>query len=120
MIEFQPSTQAMRLCTVPGCGIAFTGRACPEHAYKRKGAQHWRKAYGNGWERARADYLLGTSMAQQWHYACCEDCLARGTRTRAVEVHHRLKIAMGGSRYDHRNLMALCVACHRIRTERGE
>ena len=113
---------AFRLCTVPGCGALFSGRACPEQHAKRTGARHWRKVYGDGWEVARKQYLLQVAMAQQWHHPCCEDCLATpaSTRTRAVEVHHRIKVAEGGSRYDPANLMALCSACHRVRTERGE
>ena len=50
---------------------------------------------------------------------CCEDCLPRITP--AVDVHHIRRISEAPwLRLELSNLMALCKACHAVRTARGE
>ncbi|MEG1520239.1 MAG: HNH endonuclease signature motif containing protein [Clostridia bacterium] len=49
----------------------------------------------------------------------CEDCLKKGKKTLAMDVHHIVPIADDFSkRLDYNNLVCLCVSCHNLRHKR--
>lgn len=51
----------------------------------------------------------------------CEDCLAVGRTTPAVDIHHVRKVVDAPElRLDRANRRRLCKACHEARTARGE
>lgn len=67
------------------------------------------KKYGRAWKRIRDKYVR--------EHPFCEGCLSKGILTETEEVHHKLKLAKGGT-HDKNNLIALCKTCHaKIHTE---
>lgn len=88
------------------CQRAHSG-PCPK---RRKSARE--RGYDAVWERFRLVFLAETPL--------CGDCLATGRTTAATDVHHLHKLADGGRRLDRLNCVALCHACHSVRTRRGE
>lgn len=62
------------------------------------------------WRAFRKAYLA--------QHPLCADCLP--VVTAATDVHHVVKLRDGGDQYDPGNCMALCHACHAVRTGRGE
>lgn len=79
-------------------------------ATKRKTA-----ARGYGWEyqKFRRFFLQLQPL--------CEDCKANDRVEYATEIHHKIKVAIAPHRnIDPDNVLALCEACHRVRTDKGE
>jgi len=62
-----------------------------------------RARYGPEWRRIRERFLASHPL--------CESCKGNGRLTPATEVHHKVKIADGGT-HDGTNLQALCRVCH--------
>jgi 5-methylcytosine-specific restriction protein A len=97
------------LCSTPGCHqIVLTGPGkCPEHA---RGWDRWRQTpegqrrgvgYSHSWRKVRDAYI--------GEHAVCERC-----GRPAAEVHHRDgRHPSERGANDWRNLMAVCVGCHR-------
>ena len=108
-------------CAYPGCPalVEAGDRYCDEHrketgrTYERYGRDPTtRKRYGKEWRRIRGIYIKAHPL--------CEKCLKEGRAVRAVEVHHRIPLADGGT-HDEHNLQALCKECHsKIHAERGD
>ena len=99
-----------RPCAHPGCPALADGQYCPEHQklanrqyeqYIRDPATHAR--YGKAWRRARARHLAAHPL--------CETCKEAGRLVSATTVHHRVKLADGGSHVP-ANLQSLCKGCH--------
>lgn len=102
--------QPARPCSFPGCPALVNGRYCPAHQkeinrrynqYERDPAS--RERYGAEWRRIRERFIAAHPL--------CELCKGRGRLTPATEVHHKAKIADGGTN-DEENLQALCRKCH--------
>ena len=102
--------QPKRPCSFPGCPALVDGRYCPAHQkvidkrynqYQRDPATASR--YGPEWRRIRERYIAAHPL--------CEACKGNGRLTPATEVHHKVKIADGGTN-DPGNLSALCRRCH--------
>lgn len=99
-----------RPCAYPGCPRLSDGLYCAEHKreanarynkFERDPASN--KRYGRGWKRIRDRHMQAHPL--------CEECSKAGRLTPAVEVHHILPLANGGTNVD-ANLMSLCHACH--------
>jgi len=99
-----------RPCSHPGCPALTDGRYCPEHQrladrqYERCLRDPAARArYGYAWRRARARHLAAHPL--------CELCEEAGRLAPATTVHHRVKLADGGT-HDQANLQSLCAGCH--------
>ena len=79
---------------------------------RRKSADE--RGYGSQWRKTRKLYMDTHPL--------CEDCLEQGLTTPAQEVHHIVKKRLLPAELADKeeNLMALCCACHDVRTARGE
>lgn len=97
-------------CSQPGCPEVCYGRFCDEHQrdeYRRQDARRGTAAergYDAKWRRVRAQYLK--------HHPLCEEC-----GEPAVEVHHKIPLAQGGT-HKWENLKALCKRHHSAITMR--
>jgi 5-methylcytosine-specific restriction protein A len=108
-----------RPCGRAGCPNLTDGYYCAEHAKAevRVYNKHQRdpdsnKRYGRSWKKIRAAVLLKNPV--------CEICKDAGKLTPASTVHHKRKIADGGSN-DYNNLQALCAPCHsKLHSEQGD
>jgi 5-methylcytosine-specific restriction protein A len=90
--------KAFRYCIEPGCPqIVRDAPRCEAHT--KTTAQ---RGYGAKWRVLRAGFLRRSPK--------CEQCGARAT-----EVDHMTPLAKGGTNH-HRNLRALCKACHSRKT----
>lgn len=106
----------MRLCASPGCPAVVPRGRCPAHAVEqdraRPGAATWRKWYHTKrWARLRIVVLVKAAY----------QCALCGAVTLRLEVDHVTK--HNGDRkvfWNQSNLQALCVACHTLKTMRGE
>jgi len=97
-------------CWHPGCPNLTDKAYCPEHAKaeaKRYNHQERdpdsNKRYGRQWKEVRAAFL---SL-----YPLCEMCENAGKLVPATMVHHKHRLADGGTN-EFSNLMALCQSCH--------
>lgn len=108
-----------RMCQYPRCPNKVTkGNYCDEHQpskqYDRRRSKTEHRDYGSAWPKVREAYMATV-------FWLCERCKAEGRLTPATLVHHKVRIADGGDRYDFNNLMALCYRCHeRIHSEQGD
>ena len=97
-------------CAHHGCPLLTPDRYCPEHAkaeasrYNRYGRdRETGKRYGQPWKRIRAAFLAAHPL--------CELCRQEGKLTPATLVHHKVRLADGGTNaWD--NMMLLCSSCH--------
>lgn len=107
--------RAARPCAHAGCrAVAANGRFCSAHAVSVRATRPydaWRgssasRGYDAAWRRTRVE-----ALARDCHL--CQQCLARGLRIRATDVHHLETI---DRRPDLRlvlaNLVSLCKECH--------
>jgi len=115
--------RSRKICNHHGCGAAYEGAGGYCEAHKALHARQVGRDYeatrrdqgkarferGGLWRKIRAAYLA--------HHTLCEDCVAEGRVTIALDVHH---IDGDYLRNDDANLRALCRACHNARTARGE
>jgi 5-methylcytosine-specific restriction protein A len=106
-------------CKFQGCPNLTDGAFCEQHKqtenqrYNRyqRDPDH-AKRYGTQWRKIRARYIAAHPL--------CELCKSEGWLTPAEQVHHKVKVADGGSN-DWENLQALCQSCHsRIHCEQGD
>ena len=97
-------------CAQRGCRELTASRYCEAHA--KQEAKHYNrhgrdpvsnKRYGRTWKRIRAAFLSANPL--------CELCKRGGRLTPAAQVHHKVKLADGGTN-DWSNLQALCAECH--------
>ncbi len=91
-------------CNFPGCGtlINVGERFCAIHKRemnRRANADH----YDSRWRKISKLYIS--------KHPLCAECERAGLLTPAVEVHHVIPVAAGGSDMG-KNLMALCKSCH--------
>ena len=106
-------------CAHHGCGELTANRYCDKHTkqeakrynkYDRDPASN--KRYGTQWRKIRARYIAANPL--------CELCKQSGKLTPADTVHHKHKLADGGSN-DWENLQALCGNCHtQLHAEQGD
>jgi|SRR5579864_340546 len=100
-----------RGCVHPGCPEYASARGrCEQHARAFDAARGTTKerGYDGAWRKFRAWFLR--------RHPVCEDC-----GHAATEVHHKVKIRDRlALRLVESNCMALCHACHAMRTARGE
>lgn len=88
---------------------------CSEHG--KRAYETWRgssssRGYDATWRRLRMAFLADNPL--------CFDCFPHRF-TVATEVHHVRKVADAPElRLEPENLMALCKACHSVRTAKGE
>jgi 5-methylcytosine-specific restriction endonuclease McrA len=66
-----------------------------------------RRGYDKRWARMRAWYLARNPM-----------CAVSGCNRPAVDVHHVVRLAEGGSSTDAGNMQGLCHSCHSRETRR--
>lgn len=100
----------LRPCRYPGCPRLSDGSYCEEHRAKEtqtynrylRDPDTYRR-YGRAWKKIRERFLAVHPL--------CEQCKAEGRLEPAMEVHHVLPLADGGTNDAH-NLMALCKRCH--------
>jgi 5-methylcytosine-specific restriction endonuclease McrA len=107
-----------RLCGEPGCrevGVDVAGGWRCE-AHRRSPWDKWRAArpsgpaYGARWRRLKATIVRERGSS-------CEAC---GAQDVPLELHHLDRQGMTGPRaYDERNLVLLCVPCHRRASRRA-
>ena len=97
-------------CAHHGCAELTTGRYCEPHAkqYAQEYEKYRRnpntaKRYGSQWRKIRARYIAANPL--------CELCKSEGRFTPTEQVHHKVKVADGGTN-DWENLQALCSECH--------
>lgn len=103
-------------CGSPGCPALTDRQYCPEHQ-KLAAARYNRyerdptlqKKYGGAWPHIRKAFIAAHPL--------CTACQHEGRVTAAVEVHHILPLAKGGTHVEE-NLMALCKECHSSITAR--
>jgi 5-methylcytosine-specific restriction protein A len=87
------------------------GGTCSQSDHGGKSAA--KRGYDRQWRAFRQFFLMQNPL--------CVDCLLRDRYVAASEVHHIKKIAQYPElRLDMSNCMALCSACHCIRSARGE
>ena len=111
-----------RACIYPNCKATSTDGSnyCPAHKPKR--ASGWAKfnakngnsrhkaGYGAEWDKLRKAILIRDRYL-------CQSCLKLGVMTEAKHVDHIINKALGGTN-DPSNLQALCVKCHKIKTQK--
>jgi 5-methylcytosine-specific restriction protein A len=97
-------------CAHHGCRELTRDRYCEAHAkqYAREYEKHrrnpdTRSRYGTQWRKIRTRYIK--------EHPLCELCKQAGRFTAADTVHHKVKVADGGTN-DTANLQALCSECH--------
>ena len=92
-------------------------RRPPVHKRVRVGHRHGHdderpsaaaRGYDRRWRKVRLIKLARSPL--------CEDCLAEGVTTGAVDVDHVEAIKDGGAMYDLDNLRSLCHSHHSIKT----
>jgi len=94
------------------CGGTKTGGKC-DRCRPHRAKTTVQYGYDNTWRKLSERYRLENPL--------CVDCHSRGKVKPATEVHHLRKISEApGLRLDPANLVSLCRACHRDRTDRGE
>lgn len=104
------SSRPLRPCAHPGCTeLIRDSRYCPIHRTVARAIDNNRPAsqdrgYDTRWVQVRTWWRKRHPM--------CADCLNAGVVRRADLVHHIVPIGAGGARYDHANLVSLCVLCH--------
>ena len=102
-------------CAHHGCRELTANRYCEAHA--KQDAKNFRthesgKRYGTQWRKIRARYIADNPL--------CEMCKDDGRLTPADTVHHKRRIADGGTN-ESENLQALCSSCHsRLHAKDGE
>lgn len=107
-----PNSKAKRFCNRPSCPALVDSGYCDKHKPVVDQTEK-NRIYNYRWTQVRSFYLAENPI--------CVDCLADGKVTAAQEVHHTLKAREHpDKRFDTHFLMALCKACHSIRTARGE
>lgn len=74
-----------------------------------RGTRHQR-GYGAAWERTRKRILDRDENL-------CQPCLKAGRTSLGNQVDHITPKAQGGGDNDE-NLQAICIACHRVKTQR--
>ena len=91
--------------------VRRTNAVAYEHSSERKADK---AAYADRrWRKWRQWFLSG--------HPTCQDCMERGVVAEATEVHHVVKRKDDRElAFDEANCMALCKACHSVRTNRGE
>ena len=102
-----PISRSSAWCSSPGCRYR---QPCPEHSRRPKN-QRDRQLDTRAWRR-----LSAYSRARQ---PLCEDCLADGCVTPAVDPHHPHRRSEGGALLTDK-LVMLCKHHHGVRTARGE
>lgn len=105
-------------CRHPGCGklVSDGSGYCPYHkrakpgsfADKSRGTSKER-GYGWQWQKLRELILKRDS-------GLCQPCLVTGRVTVATHVDHKKPKARGGTD-DQDNLQAICVSCHKAKTD---
>lgn len=110
---------APKPCRHPGCGKLATdgGGYCPSHkraapgsfADKSRGSSQER-GYGWQWQKLRVRILKRDN-------GLCQPCLEGGRVNAASHVDHKTPKSRGGTDTDD-NLQAICVACHKAKTDR--
>lgn len=106
-------------CRHPGCGKLVNDGSgyCPNHkrakpgsfADKSRGTAKER-GYGWQWQKLRELILKRDS-------GLCQPCLSNGRVTVATHVDHKTPKARGGTDGEE-NLQAICVTCHKGKTDR--
>ncbi len=108
------NARSARPCAYPGCPQLVRGRVyCDAHSHygKRDDTADGRhKLYGRAWQARRVAQLA----RQPW----CEDCLAEGEYTQAVDVHHEERHQGNPVVFARSPLRSCCKACHSRRTAR--
>jgi len=112
-------TRPKKPCKHPGCPNLTDGSYCQQHQqaenrrynkYQRAPAS--RSRYGTQWRKIRTRYITANPL--------CELCKQAGRFTPADTVHHKRKLADGGTN-DWENLQALCSPCHsRLHAKDGD
>ena len=106
-------------CAFPGCPALTDNHYCDEHS-KQESRRYNRyqrnpnssKRYGNSWRKISEAYRKANPL--------CELCKEGGRLTPAALVHHKIKVADGGT-HEASNLMALCDSCHsKLHAEQGD
>lgn len=110
---------APKPCRHPGCGKLVTdgGGYCPIHkrtapgsfADKSRGSSKER-GYGWQWQKLRERILRRDN-------GLCQPCLEAGRVSAASHVDHKTPKSRGGTDADE-NLQAICVTCHKAKTDR--
>ena len=106
-------------CAHRGCRELTANRYCDTHA--KEAMKHYNKhqrdtksnkRYGRRWREIRASYLSANPL--------CAECWKAEKLTAATTVHHKKRLADGGTHYWD-NLMSLCAECHsRLHAEQGD
>lgn len=116
----QMALRAYKPCSHPGCAeLIREGSYCDEHKKAKQKAQDERRGsaskrgYDSRWNKVRRLYMNQEPL--------CERCKEKGLIVPADLVHHKKRIAEGGSIYDFANLMSCCARCHdEIHREQGD
>jgi 5-methylcytosine-specific restriction protein A len=99
----------MRTARLCGCGRIVMGK-CPDcQRHRKASAEDYRPGssdrYGSQW--------AGLSARYRAKHPLCEQCLAEGKTTPAIEVHHIRKVRDSPELvYEWSNLMSVCRSCH--------
>jgi 5-methylcytosine-specific restriction protein A len=106
-------------CGYRNCPELTRGRYCDVHAkletqwygkYERDPKTN--KRYGWTWKKIRAAFIKKNPL--------CVLCNCKGKLTLATTVHHKKKLADGGT-HEYSNLMSLCASCHSsLHVEQGD
>jgi len=97
----------LKLCPC-GAVLHANGKECERCGRGKQHAKHKTTdaGYGWDWQQLRARFIQ--------EHPCCAECQRRGITTAASEVHHVIPIAEAPwLRLEWKNLMSLCVPCHR-------
>ena len=111
--------KAKKPCAHRGCRELTANRYCDIHAkaHMKHYNKHQRdpksnKRYGRRWREVRAAFLSSNPL--------CAMCWNEDRLTAATTVHHKKRLADGGTHYRD-NLMSLCSECHsRLHAEQGD
>ena len=106
----QVPTKPLKPCNHRGCKELARQRFCAAHA--KQNMNHYNrhrrdpqsgKRYGSNWKKIRASHLAANPL--------CESCKLLGRLTAATTVHHKRRLADGGTN-EPANQQALCAPCH--------
>ena len=104
------------MATICKCGGVRRDGEC-NRCGKAKVVEHRPSAHKRGYDYQWAKL----SKAVRSEEPLCNDCIDQGRTTPSEHVHHKKKLSdYPELKMVRENLMALCKACHDIRTQRGE
>lgn len=99
-------------CRYPGCPLLVEGTYCEEH--QKVVNQQYNKYQRDDFTKNfyKTSEWLYTRKKQLQAHPFCQECLAKGKRTKATMVDHIVPIKKGGEKFAPSNLQSLCWACH--------